>query len=232
MNEILILIQSVVCATLVFLAWRLDRERLYGVIAILLILISVTGGKIVVLFGHATNTGNVLYASVFLATYFLIERYGKREGFRSIRLGLVGIVFFMILARLSVLFTGVSETEQFNGALEQLLAPSYRIAVASIIAFVCSQSLNVLLYTYLKTHTPHIGLWLRANTSNLFAQILDSVLFFSIAFAGVVGTAGVIDALLTGLVIKILFIAVSAPLLYLNGFEEDNGAEFTSITWR
>lgn len=232
MNEILLLLQAVVCTGLVLLAWRLDRTRLYGVMVLFLILISLTGGKVIEIFGHATNTGNVLYGAVFLATYFLIERYGKQEGIHAIRLSIVSLIFFMILARIAVAFQGAPETADFNTALEQLLSPSHRIALASLIAFVCSQSCNVALYLYLKNNMQHIGLWLRANTANLFAQVLDSVLFFSIAFWGVVSPENVLDALLTGLVIKVVFMATASLLLYMNGFEENDGPEYTAITWR
>jgi queuosine precursor transporter len=232
MNEILLLVMAAVCAAFVYIAWRLDRERLYGVMIIFLILISITGGKVVEFFGHSTNTGNIFYSSVFLATYLLIERYGKREGYRAIWVGAVGIVFFMVLARLAEALGGIEETAAVNDAISAILVPAHRIAFASLIAFICSQSLNVVLYVYLKTHMPHIGLWLRANTTNLFAQIVDSTIFFSVAFWGVVLPEHLLDAVLTGLTIKVLFMMASSLLLYLNGFEEESDKTFTSITWR
>jgi queuosine precursor transporter len=231
-NELLLLCMALVCAAFVFLSWRLDRERLHGVILIFLILISLTGSKVVEFFGHPTNTGNIFYASVFLATYFLIERYGKREGIHAIWVGTIGMVFFMVLARLSIMFTGSDSTAQFNEALHLSLAPAFRIAVASVIAFLVSQTINVLMYNYLKANMEHIGLWLRANATNLLAQIVDSVIFFTIAFAGVVGEPDLVDVILTGLTIKVLFMAAAAPLLYLNGYEEDTEHNYTTISWK
>ncbi len=232
MNEVILLMTGAISLALVILAWKIDRDRLHGVIVIFLILIAITGGKIVEFFGHMTNTGNIFYASVFLATYFLIERYGAREGFRSIGIGVVAIVFFSVLARLAVALEGSASTALLSDALHVALAPALRLAIASLAAFVCSQSVNVSLYVYLKARAEFMPLWLRANTANLFGQIVDSAIFFSIAFWGVVAPAGIVDVMLTGLVIKILYVAIASPLLYFNGVEEDTRGAVTTVRWR
>src|SRR3989344_5086065 len=109
-NEPILVAIAILCAAFVYAAWRFDKSRLYSLIVIFLILISLTGGKIVEFFGFATNTGNIFYASVFLATYFLIERYGRREGIRSIWIGILAVVFFSLLARLTSALTGSGAT--------------------------------------------------------------------------------------------------------------------------
>jgi uncharacterized PurR-regulated membrane protein YhhQ (DUF165 family) len=76
-NE-LIFIGAVVAALLfVFLAARLGREWLLCSIIANLLLVAVFGAKLISLWGFVTNVGNVPYACVFLATDFLLERYGR-----------------------------------------------------------------------------------------------------------------------------------------------------------
>src|SRR6185295_9085265 len=132
MNELLLFVSALVSAAFVIAAWKLGRERLYMVITVFLILISSVGGKIVLFFGHATNTGNIFYASVFLATYFLIERYGRREGLYSIWVGVVAVVFFSILARLTALLVGTEMTATLNDAVAIAFSPLPRLALASL----------------------------------------------------------------------------------------------------
>ena len=67
-------------------------------------------------------------------------------------------------------------------------------------------------------------LWLRANVCNVLAQTLDSVVFFLVAFWGVAPLASVSDIILTGLVIKIVYMMLASLFLYLNTFEESAGA--------
>jgi queuosine precursor transporter len=219
--------------TMVCIAWRVDKERLYSAILIFLILISVTGGKIVEFFGHETNTGNVFYGSVFLATYFLIERYGKREGIRSIWVGIGGVLFFSILLQLALFLTSASSTSEFSNALSLAFSPVSRLALASILGYLVSQTVNVFLYVRLKERFAHAHLWLRVNICNAVAQVFDSAIFFTVAFWGVVAPANMTDIIVTGFAIKVLFMMVAAPLLYFNRIEEsDDGKGYASLTLR
>lgn len=221
MNELLLIVTGLVSALLVVGGWRLGKERLYSVIIVFLILIAVVGGKIVFFFGHATNTGNIFYASVFLATYFLIERFGRKEGVYSILVGIMAVLFFTILARIATALTGAEVTTPLNEALAVVFGPVPQVAIASLCAYALSQSLNVYLFILLKNRMRRRYLWLRANICNILAQLLDSTIFFTIAFWGVIPPSNVWDVILTGFVIKILFMMFASPLLYLNKIEED-----------
>ncbi len=225
MNELLLLLTALISSAFVVAGWKLGKERLYTVIVVFLILIAAVGGKIVPILGYETNTGNIFYASVFLATYFLIERYGRNEGIYSIWVGLFVVVFFTALARITIMFTGSATTEPLNAALEVALAPIPRVALASLVAYMVSQTVNVYLYLYLKREFEERYLWFRANVSNLIAQSIDSAVFFTVAFVGVLPFASMIEAIRTGLLIKIVFMAAASSLLYLNKEQEERDAE-------
>lgn len=231
-NEALLLVEATLCAGFVFVAWKLDKHRLHGLIAIFLILIATTGGKIVEFFGHETNTGNIFYASVCLATYFLIERWGKGEAFRSVGVGVVAVLFFTVFLQITVAFEGVSEAARFSGALDILFETAPRLALASLAAYAASQALNIYLYAALKRRWAGRYVWLRANLANAGTQALDSVIFFSIAFGGLVLPSDVADIILTGYAIKIAFMMLAAPLLYLNVVEEEEHEGQPEITMR
>lgn len=230
-NEFILFGTAIVSIVLVHTAWKYDRNRLFGVILIFLILISVAGGKIVEFFGYVTNTGNIFYASIFLATYFLIERYGSREGIRAIWIGVTGTLFFSVLLQFVILLHGSPLTGDLNAALSVAFAPLSRLSLASLMGFIFAQSFNVFLYTYLKDRHPQQHVWLRANVSNICSQIIDSLVFFSIAFIGVVQPGQVWEVLVTGFVIKVAFMVLAAPLLSLNRIEEkDDGNGEATVT--
>src|SRR3989344_1683404 len=222
MNEALLFLSGLISIAFVLAAWKLGKERLYSAIIVFLILIAAVGGKIVEFFGFATNTGNIFYASVFLATYFLIERYGRREGIRSIFIGIVAVVFFSLLARVTSALIGSGATAQLDDALSVAFDPLLRLTFASLLAYAISQSCNVYLYIYLKERLQGAHVWLRANVTNVVAQLLDSTVFFLVAFLGTVPFASVWEVLLTGFVIKVVFMMLASPLLYLNRVEEED----------
>lgn len=232
MNELLLMGQAVVSTLLVLLAWRFARERLYTVISIFLILITIAGGKLVYLFGHATNTGNIFYGAVFLATYFLIERLGKREGIYAIWIGVVAVAFFFVCIQIVVAFVGSPVTAPVNTALAAAFEPFSRLTIASLIAFILSQNVNVFTYLYLKERWNGAHLWLRTNIASVLGQTVDSTVFFTIAFWGVSANANIADIMVTGFVIKVLFIAITSPLLYLNRIEAEDGEDYAKISMR
>jgi uncharacterized integral membrane protein (TIGR00697 family) len=235
MNELLLLITALVSALFVLAGWKFGKERLYSVIIVFLILIAAVGAKIVFFFGHPTNTGNIFYASVFLATYFLIERFGKREGLYSIGVGIVAVVFFSALIQITIALTGSPATAPINNALATAFGPISRVTLASLCAYALSQSLNVYLYLVLKERMQGKYLWLRANICNALAQLLDSTVFFLIAFIGLVPPADIWEIIFTGLFIKIVYMMVASPLLYFNRVEEEQdsrGDFMVTLKWR
>jgi hypothetical protein len=235
MNELLLFITALLSGLFVWGGWKLGKERLYSVIIVFLILITAVGGKIIILFGHETNTGNIFYASVYLATYFLIERFGRKEGLYSIWVGIIAVAFFTIAVQITIAFAGIDATAPFNAALTAVYGSALRIAFASIVAYMFSQNLNVRLYLYLKERFHRRYLWLRANICNVVSQLLDSGIFFAVAFWGVVAPSGIADIILTGLAIKIVYMMIASPLLYLNRLEEEeeaNGNVAVTLTLR
>jgi queuosine precursor transporter len=231
-NELLLVLMALFSIALVCAAWKLDKGRLYGVIVIFLILISISGGKIVEFFGFETNTGNIFYAAIFLATYFLIERYSKQEGYRSVWVGFVGIIFFSVLLQLVVALEGSTVTSNLNAALALAFAPASRLALASLCGYILAQTLNVYTYIRLKEHWGDRYLWACATISNTLSQALDSIVFFGVAFWGVVPPENIGEIILMGFVIKIVFVMLAAPLLYLNKVEEEKDEEYSVLILR
>jgi len=232
MNDLLLLGQAAISTLFVLLTWRFARERLYGVTTLFLILITIVGGKIVYFSGHATNTGNIFYAAVFLTTYFLIERMGRRQGIYSIWMSVIAVAFFFLLVQIAVGFAGAPITANLNDSLSGTFQPFSQVTIASLVAFILSQNLNVYTYIYLKERWNGSRLWLRANISSVLAQILDSAVFFTIAFWGVVPPANILDIMITGFVIKVVYIAITSPLLYMNRIEIEDGNDYSKISMR
>lgn len=234
MNEFLLFLTVILSTLFVYITWRIGaEERLcYTTIAVFLILIASVGGKLVEFFGHETNVGNIYYAALFLATYFIIERFGKRGGIRSLMVGAVIAVFFSALVQIAILYEGTESSAALNEALSTVFASSLRVAFASLVAFLVSQSVNILLYIYLKERAQGRYLWLRANATNVLAQIVDSAIFFLIAFWGIVAPENITDILLTGILIKVVYMMLASPLLYLNRVEQEQGKDYAAITVR
>lgn len=89
-----------------------------------------------------------------------------------------------------------------------LLGTPLRIIVASISAFLLSQFLDVYLFDMLKKKK----IWIRNNSSTIISQGVDSVVFATIAFYGVIP---VIPIIIAQYIFKIIYSIMDTPFCYL-----------------
>ncbi len=167
------------------------------------------------IFGIATTGGNEIYASTFLVTDILSEKYGKKEASRAVLYSFTVLILWLVSTQLILLFTP-NESDFVNGSLRVLFGVVPRVTLASIVGFFCSQNLDVFLYHFIwnKTGGGKGGLWIRNNGSTLISQAVDTVLFVTIAFWGVYPTSIFISILWTTYVFKAIVALVDTPFMY------------------
>lgn len=216
-NEIILLLSALVDIIFVFLAARLGSKWLFGTVAINLILINIFGAKLVDVFGFTTNAGNVFYACVFLATHFIFERRDGRYARQTIFFGVGTVIVFVALSQSAIVLLGAQSGEGIQKALQTIFLFSPRIAIASILAYIFAQQINITFYTWLKTRLKNKLLWLQSNGANIVAQLVDSTLFFTIAFLDLPGYT-LLQAILAGWLIKSLVVMLGVPFLYLDRY--------------
>lgn len=215
-DELIFLIIAVLDFSFVLVASRLGKSWLIGAIVLNLLLISVFGAKLVSVFGFVTNSGNVFYAAVFFATQLLVERYGVHEAHRSILLGTFSILFFILMSQLIILTQGRAETQAVNLAIETLFHQAPRIAFASLIAYVISSLINIELFDLIKVKTKGRFAWLRLNLSNITGQLADSLIFFTVAFFGMVSPQTFLQTLIVGFLLKVGAGGLTTPFFYFD----------------
>jgi len=90
-----------------------------------------------------------------------------------------------------------------------------RIAFASLVAYMISQSHDVWFFAKLKNKHKKKYLWLRNNLSTITSQLLDNVIFTLIAFVGVFSWEIIGQIFLTSLILKVIVAACDTPFVYL-----------------
>jgi uncharacterized integral membrane protein (TIGR00697 family) len=213
-NELVFLITVAGVFGYILLCFVFGRRWLYASIVINLLLIGVFGAKLVSLFGGVTNVGNIFYVAVFFAGQLLVEHYGKSEAKKSVWIGLFAIAFFILMGQLTIAFRPVPESLAAAETLNTLFGFAPQIALGSLLAYLCSQTINIRLYSFLSKKRPN-EIWLRSLVAGTAGQFLDSVIFFSIAFWGtplsiLVGIAA------TGFAVKSAVGILSIPCIYLS----------------
>jgi hypothetical protein len=197
----------------ILLAFKIFKKTgLYVWIAVSIIIANIQVIKTIELLGVITTLGNIIYATTFLATDILSEIYGKKEARKGVYIGIFSMIMTTIIIQISLMFKP-DPSDFSQGALETIFTILPRITVASITAYVISQLHDVWAYNFWKKRNPHI--WVRNNLSTMVSQLIDSLVFVTIAFWGVFELSVFIQIAITTYVLKWVVAALDTPFIYI-----------------
>jgi uncharacterized integral membrane protein (TIGR00697 family) len=89
-----------------------------------------------------------------------------------------------------------------------------RVTVASLLSYMVSQTFDVWAFHHIKARTGEAKLWLRNNGSTVASQLLDTAIFYGIAFFGIIPTAQLIQLILATYILKIVIALIDTPFVY------------------
>jgi uncharacterized integral membrane protein (TIGR00697 family) len=176
--------------------------------------------------------GVLAYPVTFLATDLISELFGRKKAQLVVWVGFF-LNFFMLLL-MSVAHWlpntgGVSGgLPLFEGVYEFMVGNT----IASMIAYLTAQTIDVRLFHFWKNLTGGKHLWLRNNASTMFSQLVDSTAILTILYlAGNLGdnvnsVATLIILIINSYLFKFFFALFDTPLFYLGvrflkDFDED-----------
>ena len=215
MNILYGFINILVTFTLVILIEKLfKKEGLYVWLSIATILANLTVCKMIDVFSFTTSLGNVLFASTFLATDIMSEKYSKEDAKRGVYISIFSGITFIIITQLTLLFIPSSD-DVVNEAMKTLFAISIRTTAASMLMFFVSNMMDIHLYNKLKDKYPN-KLWLRNNVATILCNCIENYFFNTLAFIGIFPMSVIISIATTTTIIEIVIAVCDTPFLYLS----------------
>jgi uncharacterized integral membrane protein (TIGR00697 family) len=201
----------------VFFAYRLfNVTGLYVWTAFAAIVSNIEALKMVDMFGMELTLGNALYATSFLVTDILSENHGKKAANKAVNIGLFTIIIWVAATQIILLFKP-NGYDFIQPSFQSLFEMVPRISLASIFTYVISQRVDIFLYHkfWKATGNNKRFLWLRNNGSTFISQLVDTVVFTIIAFAGEYEWSYIWTLCLTSYIVKIIVCLCDTPILYL-----------------
>jgi uncharacterized integral membrane protein (TIGR00697 family) len=163
------------------------------------------------LIGSVTFLAGVLFFPIsYLFGDILTEVYGYARDRRVVWSGFGALLFAALMATVIVHLPPRDK----NSAVEAIFGNTPRIIAASIIAFWCGSFVNSFVLAKMKLWTRGRWLWTRTIGSTICGELVDSALFYTIAFAGLWGTDKLIPIMLTQYVLKSGWEILATPLTY------------------
>jgi uncharacterized integral membrane protein (TIGR00697 family) len=179
-----------------------------------LLMANILASKIVVIGGLILPAAIILYPLTFLFTDVVSEIEGKESARTLVMTG-----FYMSIVMVAVIFLGkllpAAPFWQHQGAYEIILGSTPRIVLASMIAYLISQNHDVWAFHWLKKKTGGRYLWLRNTCSTVASQLIDSVLFIGIAFAGTYPAKTIAIMIVSQYLVKVGIALLDTPFCYL-----------------
>ena len=215
-NELLWIGLLLVSFSSVIIAYKLfGKTGLYVWTALAVILANIQVMKTIQIFGLVTALGNVIYSSLFLVTDILNENHSKKDAQKAVWIGFFVLIITTIIMQISIQFIP-DESDFLSEHIVAIFSVLPRIAFASLLAYLISQSHDVWFFAKLKKKHNKKYLWLRNNLSTITSQLVDNTIFTLIAFIGVFAWDVIIQIFLTSFILKVIVAACDTPFVYLS----------------
>ena len=165
--------------------------------------------------------GLLAYPFTFLATDLISELYGRRRAQSIVWVGFCMNFFMLFLMWFGHVLPDASGVSGAAATFDTVYAFMKPGVVASMIAYLVAQSVDVQLFHFWRQLTQGRHLWLRNNGSTMLSQIVDTFLISSILYAsGALGSAidsidKLIPLALSSYAFKLVFALLDTPLFYL-----------------
>lgn len=155
---------------------------LNGIFITSLLIANIVSAKIVTFGGLVIPAAIVAYPLTFLMTDVIGEIWGKEQANQSVKLGFICQLISLVLIGLAIILP-VAPFADNQAEFKGIMAQSFRVVAASLVAYYCSQSWDV--WVFHKIREKGTGnKWLRNNLSTMTSQIIDTAIFITIAFIG------------------------------------------------
>ena len=167
------------------------------------------------IFGSHLSVAVFSFPVVFLMTDVIGEIYGKRAAKFFVLAGFISTALFIIYSFLSLAMPWSDDGQWARQGYNQIFGISIRMAIASLAAFLIAEYQDVFSFFFFRKKLGTRFFWLRSLLSNLWSQLLDSVIFMVIAFAGVYATKTLISIIISWWLYKVAMGALYTPLSYI-----------------
>ena len=177
-----------------------------------LVISNIVAAKVVTFWGFIVPAAVIIYPLTFLMTDIIGEIWGKAEANWAVINGFICQLISLVLIGAAIALP-VAPFADNQAAFTAILGNTFRMVFASLMAYIAAQSWDVFIFHLLKDKTGDKYKWLRNNASTMSSQIIDTLIFITIGFYGVVPNIWAMVA--SQYVIKFGLSLLDTPFFYL-----------------
>ena len=162
------------------------------------------------------SVGILPYPITFLITDLISEIYGKKKANQVVTAGIFASFFSMGILWMANVVPALSNSPVDDATFQTVFALSPVAVLASMMAYLGAQFVDIRLYHFWKKLTEGRMLWLRNNFSTFSSQFIDTFSVISLlSLFGVLEWDLFWGLVLSGFLFKVFIAVLDTPLLYL-----------------
>lgn len=168
------------------------------------------------LFRFEVSVGILPYPITFLITDILSEIYGKKKANQVVVAGIFASFFSMLIILVADYAPAIDNSPIGNETFTKVFGLSPLAVLASMLAYLAAQFIDIRIFHFWKRLTKGKHLWLRNNFSTFLSQFIDTftVLFLLSSFK-ILPWSIFSSLLLSGFLFKVIIAALDTPILYV-----------------
>ena len=161
------------------------------------------------------SVGILPYPITFLITDLISEIYGNKKANQVVIAGIFASFFSMGILWMANVVPAIENSPVDDATFQKVFALSPVAVLASMMAYLSAQFVDIRFYHFWKKLTQGRMLWLRNNFSTFSSQLIDTVAVISLlCLFGVLEWNLFWGLVLSGFLFKIIIAALDTPFLY------------------
>lgn len=167
------------------------------------------------LYTFQISVGILPYPITFLVTDIISEIYGAKKANQVVTAGIFASLFSLLIIFVANAVPATSTSPITNEVFTSVFGKSALAVVASMIAYLAAQYIDIYIFHFWKRLTKGKMLWVRNNFSTITSQFVDtlSVLLLLCSFE-ILPWDIFTQLLISGFLFKLLIALLDTPLLY------------------
>ena len=167
--------------------------------------------KQIAFFGHGQTAGVIVFPISYIINDVVCEVWGFKKARLLIWTGFIMNFFFVAAGALCDWLPGADYWDNDEG-FHAIFGLAPRIACASFIAFISGSFVNAYVMSKMKIHDGQKRFSMRAILSTVFGETTDSIIFFPLAFGGIIPTDELPWLMLYQIMLKTAYEIIILPI--------------------
>lgn len=188
-------------------------DILLALFVALLLISNIAATKLLAIGPFIMDGGAILFPLTYIIGDVLAEVYGLKAAKRAIFTAF-GVSALAALTFLAVQYLPGAPEYTNQAAFEAVLGFVPQIVIASLAAFLAGQFINAYVLIKIKERWGEKHLWARLIGSTIAGQLVDTIIFCTVAFYGIITGWSFINYVLVGVAYKVAVEIILLPVTY------------------